>query len=100
MAEGKENAKAAAPQHTSKGAPEGMRLARKTSGIRWGRTPKQLDGSAEVEARNGDMSHVERMVAVEKLNLLRKKLKKMKEDHDILMTCVPLTQKKLERVKG
>lgn len=76
-----------------------MRLVKKPVTKEGKRKADRLN-SAGMEARESDISCVPRAVAMEKLNLEKRELKNIREDHYKLMISLQLTQKKLGRVRG
>lgn len=73
-----------------------MLVVRKASGKTEERKVEQLNFGVEIEARKNDISFVPRMVAVEKLDSVKKKPGKMKEAIYSLTESLMLTQKELQ----
>lgn len=76
MVEDEEGLRAVARRRCSKQTPETMRVVRRVSDTREKKKAERLDESAEMEAREGDLSYVSRMAAVEKLRSVQKEPKK------------------------
>lgn len=71
MAKGKEGVRTAELWRGLKKLPESMRGVYRLSAKRGERRAERLDGGAEMEAKERDLSYVLRMVAAEKLNLVK-----------------------------
>lgn len=67
MAEGEKVVEAARPRRGSKRTAERRRVVRRTSAEREQRRAERLDDGAEIEAREGDISHMSWTVIAGKL---------------------------------
>lgn len=75
-----------------------MRVVKKDSGKRREGRAKRLDSSAQMKARDDDISCRPRVVFVNTLNSA-KKLRKIKKNHHSLRNSLQLTQKVLQRMR-
>lgn len=100
VAEGRKDVAKAKPHRDLKGTPENMLVIGKSNDKSREQRAELSVRSAEMEAREGDLSFVSQMAAVENLNSVKEKLKKMKENCYGLMVGMQLTRNRLQRVNG
>lgn len=81
VAKGEEGLGSAGPQRRSPRTPEGLPVVRTDSGERGERRAERLDGGAQMEAKESDISHGARTVAIEKLGLVNRELKEKKTNY-------------------
>lgn len=79
--ESEEDVEKEAPWSGPKRTPETLLVGKRASSRSAERGAEQLDGSAEMEEKEGDISYVPRMAAAKKLHLVKAGLKKMKKDN-------------------
>lgn len=99
VVKGKKFVEAVAPWRGSERSLESMHVLKRSSGKRRETRVKQLDDEAVMKARENDINFEPRMVEVEKLRSVKKRLKKMKKSHCSLMVSLQLTEKELIRMK-
>lgn len=77
-----------------------MRVVRIFSGEGEERRLKRIDSAAEMEASEGGVSCLPRVVNVQKLNSVNRELKMMRKDLCSVTVDLQLTQRELGRVRG
>lgn len=100
MTWGQEGVRAASLKRASKRTAECRRLTKRCSGERGGVTAEGMDIVAKMDAKKRSIRFLLKMVLVEKLNSVKRELKKTRECLYFLMASLRLTQNALKLVTG